>query len=392
MSRETQEWIDNYFLVGDADKLGTAWHWRKGNTNHYPGAIPVEDIVKRQLGWTVREADVRYEAHLDNFTEQFELFKAENAGKSLADLKALAADLEVETDAATARNKGKLAEAVSEHQAAKATTQNRTFDGKKIYYRSDNGSPLGIHSDGHNGHGYEEWLLKNTEKILSGDLHISSSILMRNGARMAIQFSLGDNFTAVDGEEFRPYLLAFTSFDGSLQTTYARKIMRVVCDNTFDVALGEKGMAHKVKHTKYSNLKVKDAQEALALIHQGADEYTEQVKRLTSQKVTDKQWQKFLEIHVPMTGEKGRGDTMAETKRQALTGLWTADPRVTIWKNTVWGVINAVNTWTQHMSIVRSAKGGAPVTRAERREENVLLGKTGEADQKAYSDLMLALA
>ena len=42
-------------LIGCTDKRGTAWHWKAqeqdGQSNHYPGAIPVPDVQDRLFGW-----------------------------------------------------------------------------------------------------------------------------------------------------------------------------------------------------------------------------------------------------------------------------------------------------------------------------------------------------
>jgi len=52
--------------------------------------------------------------------------------------------------------------------------------------------------------------------------------------------------------EFRPNLLATTSFDGSIATTFKRTVTTTVCDNTRELALTEKGQHYKVKHTRGS--------------------------------------------------------------------------------------------------------------------------------------------
>ncbi len=46
--------------------------------------------------------------------------------------------------------------------------------------------------------------------------------------------------TTPEGVEFRPNLLATTSFDGSIATTFKRTVTATVCDNTRELALAEK--------------------------------------------------------------------------------------------------------------------------------------------------------
>ena len=48
MSQETVKWLNTMTLIGFTEQRGHAWHYRAdaqdGETNHYPGAIPVEDV------------------------------------------------------------------------------------------------------------------------------------------------------------------------------------------------------------------------------------------------------------------------------------------------------------------------------------------------------------
>lgn len=398
MTRESLDSIKQNFYVGDVKKNGPAWWGGMAEfSHHYDEAIPVADILNNQINWSVAEADVHYTARIGNYDKALTDARAElGPNKTIAELKAMVRDLciiDSDQELPAKITKTALMEMVAEFQAKRAAGERpMTYEGKKIYYRDDTGAALGLHSDGHAGHSYKEWLLDTVSTVLGGDLHISSSILMRGGSRMAIQFSLGENVEFLPGEIIRPYLSAWTSFDGSLATGYGCRVTRVVCDNTFDTSLGEKGQTIKVKHTKHSQLKIKDARQALGLLEQGAEEYIEQAKKLIDVKVTDQQFAKFLELHVPMDDDaKGRGVTMATKKRETLTGLWNTDPRTAMWKNTVYGILQIVNTFNQHETIVRAGKGGA-VTRAERREENVLTGKLGDADRDAMKQLQLVMA
>jgi hypothetical protein len=68
-------------------------------------------------------------------------------------------------------------------------------------------------------------------------------------------------------------LLATTSFDGSIATTFKRTVTLTVCDNTRELALAEAGQQVKVKHSRYSTLKLADARHALQMIHTSAEDF-----------------------------------------------------------------------------------------------------------------------
>ena len=118
--------------------------------------------------------------------------------------------------------------------------------------RSDTNAVLGLFTSGYVMHQYAEWLLTTVANILDDDLVISSAGLLRGGAIAWVEVSVPETITTPVGFDFRPNLLATTSFDGSIATTFKRTVTATVCDNTRDLALSEKGQEYKVKHTRYS--------------------------------------------------------------------------------------------------------------------------------------------
>jgi hypothetical protein len=62
MSQETSQWLNTRTLIGFTDKRGNAWHYRADEQgtepNHYPLAIPTEDVRRRLFAWTHAEGDV----------------------------------------------------------------------------------------------------------------------------------------------------------------------------------------------------------------------------------------------------------------------------------------------------------------------------------------------
>jgi hypothetical protein len=106
-------------------------------------------------------------------------------------------------------------------------------------------------------------------------------------------------------------LLATTSFDGSIATTFKRTITDVVCDDTREMALAEQGQTYKVKHSRHSHAQLAPAREALAMVHTIADDFASEVAQLCAIDVTDAQWNQFLDQQVPLqsgrTGAPGKG-------------------------------------------------------------------------------------
>ena len=341
MSEQTYEWLNTMTLIGFTEKRGHAWHYREefqgDEPNHYPSAIPVPDVLRRLFNFEVVETPL-YIPNGDGFVP---------------------------------------------------------VPGRKAMVTSDTGDVLGVFSGdagserGYKGHRYQDWLVKNLSTILDDDLGIGSAGLLKNRGQAWVSVEVPDSITTPEGVEFRPNLLAATSFDGSIATTYKRVVTNVVCDNTLAAGLGEEGQTFKLRHTRYSDLKIGNAREALAIIHTVADDFAKEVAALTAWKVETRAWDMLLDALVPVpdfqgrkedkltTGEK-RSLSMAISKRDDLNLLYKKDPRCAPWKGTAFGVLQAVNTWSHHVQ--KGVKDNGQ--RAQRNMARALSGETVKTDME----------
>jgi phage/plasmid-like protein (TIGR03299 family) len=326
MSQETLEWLNANTLIGYTEKRGDAWHYRRSlqgaEPNHYPGAIPVADVKRRLFGWEAVPSPVYVNSPLTG-----------------------------------------------------GLTQDPD---KQAFVRSDNAHVLGYVTPGYEPHPYEEWLIDKIATLLDADLSIGSAGLLRQGAVAWVSVEVPENITTPEGVTFRPNLFGVTSYDGSLKTRFKRAATNIVCDNTMNLALTEAGQEIAIKHSKNSALKLDAARQALNLVYETADDFTAEVKRLCATTVTDRQWGAFLDAHAPVPEEKGRARTLAEKKRDSLTRLWNNDDRVAPWRNTAYGAVQAVNTYTHHEQTVRNV---------ERAERNMLRAITGGVDKLDHDTL-----
>lgn len=344
---EKIEWYNTMILVGSTEKRGgNAWHYRlehQGDeSNHYPGFIPIEDIERRLFDWEAIEAPTYY-------------VLTEDMVNGVADPSNV---IEV-----TDSNGNKMFIVKSAQSRKGMLTSDTLFD-------------LGAFKSGFCGHQYREWLLKNFSHILDDGLGVDCAGLLENRAVAFVTVSVPDTITTPEGVEFRPNMLGTTSFNGTVATTYKRVVTATVCDNTRNIALREKGQEYKVKHTKHSHLRIQNAREALAIVMTTADDFMAEVAALTNVPVTEKQWNKSLNALVPIPDEDGRGKTVAENKQAELIQLYRNDPRAAPWQDTVFGALQAVNTWNHHFSRVHNG-----ANRFGRTMGNVIRGKMGEADQ-----------
>lgn len=250
---------------------------------------------------------------------------------------------------------------------------------RKAVMRSDSGAVLGVFKSGYRIHQYRETLLDNLSRIIDSDLSIGSAVSIKDGAVAAVTIETPENMTTAEGVDFRPYILAASSHDGSVANMYKPSMILPICRNTTAAAINAKSaQVYKIKHTRYSALKLQDARDALGLIFTMAEDFSAQVGALCATTVTDSDWRKFLDSLTPVPEEDGRAKTMAQGKRDTLQRLYDHDNRVAPWKGTAFGVLQAVNTYEHHEAQVRGM---------ERDERNMLRTIKGEMDALDVSTL-----
>ena len=342
MTRETMQWLNNNTLIGFTAKRGNAWH-RNASLfdgdldNHYVGAIPAEDILSRLFSWSADETPVYVPvAATAAFASGREIIATLPDGRVLV-----------------------------------------AAEGRKAVTRSDNAHVMGIHSEGYNGHAYGKWLVDETGKLV-GDAQYANAGLLRGGSVAWVQVEVPENVTTSGGVTFRPSILAGTSFDGSLATFYKPVVTNVVCDNTMAAGMAEDGTVYRRKHTRNSAFVIADARAALDMIEATAEKVAAEIDALTNTEVSDKAWSAFIAAHVPDAPKDAskRAFTMVDNKRAALTGLWRTDIRVAPWNGTAWGVVQAVNTYNEHMATVKGV-----ADRFERKMLNAISDVTSDADK-----------
>jgi phage/plasmid-like protein (TIGR03299 family) len=363
MSAETSEWLNSNVLIGCTNRRGNAWHYRadlqtpwsfideNGDTeigvgNHYDAGIPLPHVIGRLFAWEALTGAVYAALPTDKSDEAYPY------GFRYVEIP----------------------------------------NQKRVYPSDDPSHTFWIAKDSYQPHDYSDSLVGAVSDIVDvpgSDLVISSAGLLKQRAIAWVEVSVPDSITTPEGIEFRPNLLATTSLNGTVATTYKRTCTDVVCDNTRSIALAEQGQQFKVKHSRYSNLKLADAREALAIIHTTADDIEAEFAELCRIDVTDKQFYDIIgEITDPPKGkELGKaGTTLKEKKMGELSQLWNNDNRVTPWKGTGYGVIQAVNTWEHHLKGTRRG-----TTLAERNMLATINGDIEKSDREVYATMMAVL-
>ena len=160
-------------------------------------------------------------------------------------------------------------------------------------------------------------------------------------------------------DQINTYLLVHTSHDGSIAIQASVTPVRVVCQNTLNLALGSRNkgpkQSFKIRHTQSVEGKVMAAREALGLANAYLDEFDIMAAELISKEINDKQFFDLITTLYPKPITDGKGSvTKWENKIDIINSIYTGPTNYMIAGN-AWGALNAL---TERLDWYRNSRGG----------------------------------
>lgn len=165
----------------------------------------------------------------------------------------------------------------------------------------------------------------------------------------------------VGADESIPYLLFATSHDGSYSYQFRTCVERVVCQNTLNIALGEKARASfKIRHTKNAQARISDANLALAAFQNDTAQVETKLNFLAGRKMIKESFQRIMdrlfpkreaEIDGPVVNQTRRDNVLAEICQMYENNDNNTFPEQ---RGTAYNLLNAITGYVDHE---RSSKG-----------------------------------
>ena len=158
-------------------------------------------------------------------------------------------------------------------------------------------------------------------------------------------------------DETKLYLIVWTSHDGSVAVQAAITPVRVVCQNTLNLALRNAKQSFKIRHTQTAEGRIQVARETLGLALGYFDEFEIEAKALFNQAITDAEFSKLIKTIYPMPEKDAKGAMKKwENKVILLDDLYHNSPTNANIKGTKWGAFNAL---TERLDYYRSGRGNS---------------------------------
>jgi phage/plasmid-like protein (TIGR03299 family) len=152
------------------------------------------------------------------------------------------------------------------------------------------------------------------------------------------------------------YLIVYTSHDGSVAVQSAITPVRVMCQNTLNLAMRQAKQSFKIRHTQTVEGKIAIARETLGLTFAYADEFEKQAQELFAIEVSNAKFSEIINKMYPKPEADKKGSIKKwENKVVLLDELYHNSPTNTNIKGTAWGVVNAL---TERLDYFRTARKG----------------------------------
>ena len=163
------------------------------------------------------------------------------------------------------------------------------------------------------------------------------------------------------GDKVNTYLLVHTSHDGSLAIQASITPVRVVCQNTLNMAVGARGKSAKqsfrIRHTQSVQGKVQAAREALGLAHKYLDAFEIEAQAMMAQAINTDTFFDIIKAAYPEPEADVKGAaTKWQNKVDVLFDIYRGDTVMGAGvADTAWG---AYNTLTERLDWFRNPRGG----------------------------------
>ena len=214
-----------------------------------------------------------------------------------------------------------------------------------------------------------------TDELLGYGVRYETAGSLQNGKKVWMLAHLPHEYI-ISGERISPYLVFSNTHDGSGAVRVALTPIRVVCNNTLNLALATAKRSWSMIHTGDIKEKMKEAGETLFLAEKYMDELGKEFENLRMEKITEKQAMDYIEILLPL------GDAPTPHQRKNITRLqedlkrrYFDAPDLKDLGNNAYRFINAVSDFATHASPLRKTVNYKENLFARTAEGNPLIDK-----------------
>ena len=207
------------------------------------------------------------------------------------------------------------------------------------------------------------------------------------GEKVWMLAKLPEVFYPLAGDGVEKYLLGTTSHDGTTKTEVRFTDIRVVCQNTFSLALkGSRGVI-SIRHTSQMRQKLEMAAMVMLRYREHFDVVSDQFSKLASVRIDDAWLDEYLERMVgnPFNVADGRARTLLENRIALIEGRLAFGKGVDLpgVHGTAWWALNSMIEFADY-----DMKARGQASDESRRTNSILFGRAADFKQQAFDTAM----
>lgn len=193
-----------------------------------------------------------------------------------------------------------------------------------------------------------------TDALLGEGVRYETAGSLQEGKKVWLLARLPKEYI-ISGEQISPYLVFSNSHDGSAAVRVAVTPIRVVCNNTLNLALSTAKRSWAMVHTGNIKGKIHEAQETLFMAETYMGKLGKEIEELKRQRITERQVKEYIEILLPL--EKTTSLTAAKNVKRLRDDLraryYDAPDLQDVGGNNAYRFINAVSDFATHNEPLR---------------------------------------
>jgi len=224
----------------------------------------------------------------------------------------------------------------------------------KVLFRSDTFSPLSVVSKRYKVVQPAEVLEFYRDLVSAGGFELETAGVLKGGKKLWALAKTGQETLLKGGDRVKAYLLLATSCDGTLCTTAQFTSVRVVCNNTLQLAVGDSSGAVKVPHsTQFDPQQVKIA---LGLGLSSWETFVTDMRQLAERKINKSEAMNYL---IDVLGDRDVPLNQQPNAKaiQNVYALFSGEGKgsdLASASGTAWGLLNGVTEFVDQHRRARS--------------------------------------
>lgn len=243
------------------------------------------------------------------------------------------------------------------------TTEGIYVPGYKANIRDKDNSILGVVTDRYKVVQNEE-AFAFTDALLGEGVKYETAGSLQNGRRTWILAKLPSEYI-ITGERISPYMVFSNSHDGTAAIRVAMTPIRVVCQNTLNLALDTAKRSWSAIHTGNIQDKLAEARHTLLYAENYMEALGMEIEQLQRKKISEKKVLAFMDEFFPVTEDMSSMQKRnAKRQKEDMKLRYFDAPDLMGLPNSAYRFINAVSDFATH---------AAPIRKTEKYRENLFL-------------------